>query len=165
MSSPVTDAKALVAAFADRLERRDWPAFAELLDQDVIYEIPQSPERIRARDRYVTFNTSSRATGTSSRSWSSETITTAACCSAGRWGEWSLAIAFFEVDGDRITKVTDFWPDPSSLRRAATTSSNAGNEAAGLLWRWAIPVARCMHAHTDAARRIRDQLHRRHQPS
>ena len=27
-----------------------------LLDPDVVYEIPQSRERIRGRDRYVTFN-------------------------------------------------------------------------------------------------------------
>jgi hypothetical protein len=23
-----------------------------------------------------------------------------------------LAVAFFEIDGDRIVKVTDFWPEP-----------------------------------------------------
>ena len=27
-------------------------------------------------------------------------------------GESSLAIAFFEVDHDKIAKITDFWPDP-----------------------------------------------------
>src|SRR5688572_4187292 len=52
----VTNAKTLVAAFADRLERRDWRAFAELLDPDIVYEIPQTRERIKGRDRYVRFN-------------------------------------------------------------------------------------------------------------
>ena len=52
----VTGGKNLVAAFAERLERRDWVGLAELLDPDVVYEIPQSHERIRGRDRYVTFN-------------------------------------------------------------------------------------------------------------
>ncbi|HEV7761039.1 MAG TPA: nuclear transport factor 2 family protein, partial [Acidimicrobiales bacterium] len=50
------DARTLVAAFADRLERRDWVGLAELLAEDVVYEIPQTRERIRGRDRYVTFN-------------------------------------------------------------------------------------------------------------
>ena len=49
-------AKELVTAFADRLERRDWAGLAELLAEDVVYELPQTRERIRGRDRYVTFN-------------------------------------------------------------------------------------------------------------
>ena len=52
----VTDGRDLVASFAQRLERRDWTGLAELLDPDVVYEIPQTRERIRGRDRYVTFN-------------------------------------------------------------------------------------------------------------
>ena len=52
----MTDGKALVAAFADRLDRRDWAGLAALLAPDVVYELPQTRERIRGRDRYVTFN-------------------------------------------------------------------------------------------------------------
>jgi len=33
-----------------------WDAFAELLDQDVIYEGPQTRERVRGSDSYVRFN-------------------------------------------------------------------------------------------------------------
>jgi hypothetical protein len=32
-----------------------------------------------------------------------------------RWsldGASSLAMAFFEIDGGKITKITDFWPEP-----------------------------------------------------
>jgi hypothetical protein len=46
-----------------------------------------------------------------------------------RWtlaGESSLPIAFFEVGGDRITKITDFWPEPMSSPPDANTSSSVG---------------------------------------
>ena len=42
--------------FVASLEARDWPAWAGLLHPDVVYEIPQSRERIRGRDRYLRFN-------------------------------------------------------------------------------------------------------------
>ena len=46
----------LVEHFIASLEARDWEAWAGLLDPDVVYEIPQSRERIRGRDRYLQFN-------------------------------------------------------------------------------------------------------------
>jgi ketosteroid isomerase-like protein len=109
----MTDAKALVAAFAERLEGRDWPGLTELLHPDVVYEIPQTRERIRGRDRYVTFNAEFPG------DWHIEPKVVLGDDRDGallfRWtadGEASLAIAFFEVDDGRITKVTDFWPEP-----------------------------------------------------
>jgi hypothetical protein len=113
MPSWVTDGKALVAAFADRLERRDWAGLAELLSPDVVYELPQTRERIRGRDRYVTFNAEYPG------DWHVEPRVVLGDDTHGallfRWtlaGESSLAVAFFEHDGALITKVTDFWPEP-----------------------------------------------------
>ncbi len=48
--------RALVHAFAEALDQRDWDAFAAVLSPDVVYELPQTRERIRGRDRYVQFN-------------------------------------------------------------------------------------------------------------
>jgi hypothetical protein len=109
----VADGKALVAAFADRLERRDWTGLAALLAPDVVYELPQTRERIRGRDRYVTFNAEYPG------DWHIEPQVVVGDDVHGAllflWrldGESSLAIAFFEHDGGLITKVTDFWPEP-----------------------------------------------------
>lgn len=115
-------AKALVAAFADRLERRDWAGFAELLDPGVVYELPQTRERIRGRDRYVQFNVEYPG------EWHVEPKVVLGDDRDGsllfRWrvddadepgddtAEDTLAIAFFEVRDGRITKITDFWPEP-----------------------------------------------------
>lgn len=109
------DAKALVTAFADRLERRDWAGLAELLDPDVVYEIPQTRERIRGRARYVQFNAEYPG------DWHVEPKVVLGDDRDGsllfRWtvdgtGEDALAIAFFEVRAGHITKITDFWPEP-----------------------------------------------------
>jgi ketosteroid isomerase-like protein len=110
---PMTDTKTLVAAFADRLERRDWDGLAELLDPDVVYELPQTRERIRGRDRYVQFNAEYPG------DWHIEPRVVLGDDHDGsllfRWrsgDEDQLAVAFFEVGDGRITKVTDFWPEP-----------------------------------------------------
>jgi hypothetical protein len=104
--------KALVRRFADRLEARDWAAFASVLHPDVVYEVPQTRERIRGRDRYVTFNVEYPG------DWHiSPRLIIAEGRDANLLFEWelgderSLAMAYFEVDGGVITKVTDFWPE------------------------------------------------------
>jgi hypothetical protein len=110
----MADTKALVAAFIDRLERRDWDGFAALLDPDVVYEVPQTRERIRGRDRYVQFNAEYPG------DWH---LAPKVVLGDDHDGcvlfEWCVgddaplpAVAFFEVDGDRITKITDLWPEP-----------------------------------------------------
>jgi hypothetical protein len=108
-----TSTRDIVAAFADRLERRDWEGWAELLDPDVVYELPQTRERIRGRDRYVAFNVEYPG------AWHLEPQIVIGDGAHGsllfRWtlgDETSLAVAFFEVHQGRITKVTDFWPEP-----------------------------------------------------
>ena len=105
--------RVLVRGFASAMERRDWEALAALLSPGVVYEIPQSRERIRGRERYVQFN--SEYPG----EWHVEPQLVLADgdngCLLFRWtldGDSMLAVAFFEVDGDRIVKVTDFWPEP-----------------------------------------------------
>ncbi|MBV8196468.1 MAG: nuclear transport factor 2 family protein [Candidatus Dormibacteraeota bacterium] len=106
-------AKELVAAFARALEARDWDALATLLDRAVVYELPQTRERIRGRDRYVRFNAEYPG------DWHIEPRVVLGDdhdgCLLFQWtnaGEDSLAIAFFEVEEGRISKITDFWPEP-----------------------------------------------------
>ncbi len=109
----MTDSMELVASFAHRLQGRDWVGLAELLDPDVVYEIPQSRERIRGRDRYITFNAEYPG------DWHIEPHVVLGDDDNGslllRWtlgDASSLAIAFFEFDHGFITKITDFWPEP-----------------------------------------------------
>ncbi|MFR9780031.1 nuclear transport factor 2 family protein [Micromonospora sp. MS34] len=42
--------------YVDSLEQRAWPRLTALLADDVVYEMPQSRERIRGRSAFVQFN-------------------------------------------------------------------------------------------------------------
>jgi hypothetical protein len=103
----------LAERFIASLEARDWDAWAGLLHPDVVYEIPQSRERIRGRDRYLRFNQEYPG------DWHLRPkVTIADERHAVVWFEWLLdgrtddAMAFFEFAGGVITRVTDFWPEP-----------------------------------------------------
>ena len=100
--------------FIASLEARDWDTWAGLLDPAVIYEIPQSRERIRGRDRYLRFNQEYPG------DWHLRPKMVVADERHGAlWFEWRVdghgddAMAFFDfADDGLITRVTDFWPEP-----------------------------------------------------
>jgi hypothetical protein len=103
----------LAERFIASLEARDWDAWAGLLHPAVVYEIPQSRERIRGRDRYLRFNQEYPG------DWHLRPKITIADERHGvAWFEWLLdgrtddAMAFFEFADGLITRVTDFWPEP-----------------------------------------------------
>ncbi len=103
----------LAERFIASLEARDWDVWAGLLHPAVIYEIPQSRERIRGRDRYLRFNQEFPG------DWHLRPkVTIADERRAVVWFEWLLdgrtddAMVFFEFDDGLITRVTDFWPEP-----------------------------------------------------
>ena len=60
----MTDTAAAGRAFVTTLDARDWDAWAMLMSPDVVYEVPQTRERIRGRDAYRSSTPRSRATGT-----------------------------------------------------------------------------------------------------
>jgi hypothetical protein len=111
----MADAGQVVAAYWAAAEARDWAAFGALVSEDVLYEAPQSRERVRGRAAYIAFN------------------------EEGFPGSWHLAVerivsgdgtavsmiqftddsgsqrglCFFDLDDQgRISRITDFWPEP-----------------------------------------------------
>lgn len=111
----MSEAHDVVTAYWAAAEARDWDAFGNLVAQDVVYEAPQSRERVRGRDAYLRFN------------------------SEGFPGDWHLSVqrivgqgrqaaswiqmsegddrypglCFFELGEDGlITRITDYWPEP-----------------------------------------------------
>lgn len=108
------DASEIASTFYLSAEARDWATFASLLADDVVYELPQTHERIRGRDTYVRFNQEYPG------DWHLEIIR---CVGEGRhaaiWthfrvgGDEMPGLTFFDFDeSGRIAKVTDFWPEP-----------------------------------------------------
>ena len=104
----------LIERFLAALESRDWTAFADVLDPEVVYEIPQSRERIRGRDRYVQFNREFPG------DWHLRPTMILVEGGAGvaRF-EWRVgeappeeAFVFFGVRDGLLATVTDYWPEP-----------------------------------------------------
>ncbi len=103
----------LIERFLATLENRDWAGFAAVLHPEVVYEIPQSRERIRSRDRYVQFNQEYPG------DWHVSPTQILADGDAGvaRF-EWRVgdspveeAFVFFGVRDGLLATVTDFWPE------------------------------------------------------
>lgn len=103
-----------IAAYWATAERRDWAAFGALLAHDVVYDLPQTRERIRGRNAYVRFNveypgewhvTVERVIGEGSH--------------AVTWARFAVggieqpALTFFVIgEQGLIEGITDFWPEP-----------------------------------------------------
>jgi SnoaL-like domain len=111
----MTNAQQTVAAYWAAIAARDWETLAGLVDPDVFYQVPQTRERVSGREAFVRF------------------------CAEGFPGEWHVAVeqavgqgeqaaswvqfsgadgiepglTFFDLGADgRITRITDFWPEP-----------------------------------------------------
>jgi len=110
----VSDPTATALAFWAAAEARDWSAFGALLADDVVYELPQSRERIRGKATYLRFNveypgewqlTVRRVVG--------ERGQAATWCDFVTDGEPGEALTFFEFgETGLITTITEFWPEP-----------------------------------------------------
>jgi ketosteroid isomerase-like protein len=104
----------LVLAYVDVLERRDWPGLTALLAEDVVYEMPQTRERIRGRPAFVQFNMEYPgdwhlrvrrvvADGRLAALWLDVRV----------GAEEQDACVWVEVgEHGLIGRITDFWPEP-----------------------------------------------------
>ena len=114
-SGPAGSPGQVVARYWAAAEARDWAAFGALLAEDVVYQAPQTRERVIGRDAYIRFNAegfpgdwhlvvdrivSQDRAAVSMIQFSEGEVTQPGLC-------------FFDLDEDgRITAITDFWPDP-----------------------------------------------------
>jgi predicted ester cyclase len=115
----VSRAAEAVTAYWEAANERNWDAFAGLLSADVVYEGPQTRERVRGAENYVRFNVEGFpgpwhlrilrvvAEGTAAASWIDFTNAD---------GTSQPGLCFFELDEEgKIDRITDFWPEPYEL--------------------------------------------------
>jgi hypothetical protein len=115
----VRDANEVVSAYWAAANDREWGAFGDLLAEDVVYEGPQTRERVRVRANYVRFNVEGFP-----GDWRLVIILIIGeGLHASSWIEFTNAdgsiqpgLCFFELrDDGKIVRITDFWPDPYEL--------------------------------------------------
>ena len=105
----------VVADYWAAAEARDWAAFGALLADGVVYEAPQSRERVSGREDYIRFNAEGFPGG-----WHlavqrivSQGQTAVSMIQFTEEGTTQTGLCFFDLDEDgRIARITDFWPDP-----------------------------------------------------
>ncbi len=103
----------IVQQYWQAAHRRDWAGFAALLDENVVYEVPQTRERIRGRDHYLDFNITfpgewqlrvDSVIGNAQQAVSRITFFVDGTSCEG--------ISFFTLQHGRITHILDYWPEP-----------------------------------------------------
>jgi hypothetical protein len=112
------NAHAVVEAYWNAAEARDWEAFGALLADDVVYEGPQTRERVRGRNAYIRFNVEGFP-----GPWHLEVERIVGDgLHAASWIEFTgphgrqPGLCFFELEETGlIAKIHDFWPDPYEL--------------------------------------------------
>jgi ketosteroid isomerase-like protein len=110
----MSDARDVVSNYWSAAEARDWAAFGDLLAEDVVYELPQTRERVRGRAAYVRFNAEfpgdwhvaiERIVGSGRHAVSWTRFVVGADTQTG--------LCFFDLDENgRISRINDFWPEP-----------------------------------------------------
>ncbi|RQO60514.1 hypothetical protein DBR47_09155 [Paucibacter sp. KBW04] len=112
----------LVRRYWQAANARDWAAFAELLAEDIVYEVPQTRERVRGRAAYLVFNQTwpgnweaelLRVVG-EGKSQGGQAVSEIAFHVRDAHGvRTETGISFFEFDATaRICRIVDHWPAP-----------------------------------------------------
>jgi ketosteroid isomerase-like protein len=109
-----TTTQATVRAYVERVEARDWAGFASLLTDDVVYDMPQTRERVRGRDGLLRFNQEYPGDWhLAIRRIVADGRYAAAWIDARVGDEHQDACVWFELTDDgRISRITDYWPEP-----------------------------------------------------
>lgn len=110
------DPRTTVERYWSAAGHRDWDAFAATLADEVVYDLPQTRERVRGKERYLTFNqeypgdwrvrVERIVADPDGRQAAARTLFTV--------GERDMpAVHFFTFDAQGlICEITDFWPEP-----------------------------------------------------
>ncbi len=103
----------LISRYYQSLNAKDWAGFRATLSPDVVYEVPQTRERVRGLEAYIDFNT------TYPGDWTLEVVRIIAdeTGASGQIrflvdGQELTGISFFEIEDGLITHILDFWPEP-----------------------------------------------------
>jgi SnoaL-like domain len=101
-----------IETYFQTLNARDWTGFSATLHEQVLYEVPQTRERVRGREAYLEFNI------TFPGDWTLETVRVIADDFRGAAeivlridSQVMPALVFFEFLDGLIVRVTDYWPE------------------------------------------------------
>ena len=101
-----------IETYFQTVNARDWTGFAAVLHPDVVYELPQTRERVRGHEAYLDFNI------TFPGDWTLEIVRVIADDARGAAeiilridAQAMPAVVFFEFADGLIARITDYWPE------------------------------------------------------
>jgi hypothetical protein len=107
------DTQTLVERYWQLANARDWAGYGALLSPEVVYDMPQTRERLTGREHYLEFNR------TYPGQWRAELLQVIAqedravsVVAMHLNGSVETGITFFEFTNGLITRLTDHWPAP-----------------------------------------------------
>ncbi len=105
--------KQIIERYWQAANDRDWDTFESLLHQDIVYELPQTRERIRGHTAFREFNASYPG------DWTLEIVhlvvdehQAVSQIAFHVDNEEQAGISFFEIRDGLIRRIVEFWPDP-----------------------------------------------------
>jgi ketosteroid isomerase-like protein len=99
--------------YIERLETRDWAGLAALLADDVVYEMPQTRERILGKDAYLRFNVEYPGDWhLRARRVIADGSHAAVWLDVRTGDEQQDACVWLDVGDGLITRIVDYWPEP-----------------------------------------------------
>ena len=115
LGMPPTTAVEVVREFWRLMQSNDFHSVAAVLASEFVLEWPQSKERIRGAERFARMNHEYPAQGT----WQftvqrligsgAEVVSEVEIADGTRRAK---AISFFTVEGGKITRLVEYWPEP-----------------------------------------------------
>lgn len=103
----------LVERYWQTTNARDWEAFGKTLHADVVYEIPQTRERVRGRAGFVDFYQTYPGDWTLELARLVADQNQAVSLTAFRAnGQEQTEITIFEFKDGLISRIIDYWPEP-----------------------------------------------------
>lgn len=108
------ETRRIAISYVESLEQRDWPRLTALLAEDVVYEMPQTRERIRGRSAFLQFNMENPGDWhLRVRRVVADGDLAALCLDVRVGSDGQDACVWVEVSKERlINRVTDHWPEP-----------------------------------------------------
>ena len=105
--------EAIIKEYWNSVNTRDWSTFMDLIAEDIVYDLPQTREKIQGRLAFKSFNeiypgnwTLSVTTLVSGENQAASII------SFVDNDEEQTGISFFELEGGLIQRIKEYWPTP-----------------------------------------------------
>jgi len=105
--------KDIIERFWKAVNNRDWETFESLVHEDIVYELPQTRERVRTRVAFRELNANYPG------DWTLRIVRLVVddCQAASQIAfrindEEQVGISFFEFKNELIYRIIEFWPYP-----------------------------------------------------